>query len=178
MNIEVDQAEFNVILAALRLFQMTDELPARIEEIAEPNGASFCLSDDEIDDLCERLNCGRPSATVRPTAAENALLAIQETLDGVEWNIDTLEDIADVLLQNGYRIRDLDDVDLEASSESADAKPCDAIISAAGHRYRDDDNSNDINFDQCPVILEADEGWRVQAWLWVPREDVQTGRGA
>lgn len=40
------------------------------------------------------------------------LLAIQETLDGVEWSADTCDDIADLMIENGWRIRDKNDVDL------------------------------------------------------------------
>lgn len=40
------------------------------------------------------------------------LLAIQELLDGVEWTPDTLDRIAMLLVNNGYRVRDLNDVDL------------------------------------------------------------------
>ena len=41
------------------------------------------------------------------------LLAIQERLDGVEWSSQTLEEIADLMVKSGYRIRDLDDFDRE-----------------------------------------------------------------
>jgi hypothetical protein len=41
------------------------------------------------------------------------LLAIQELLDGVEWNSDTLERIATLMVASGYRIRDCDDFDRE-----------------------------------------------------------------
>lgn len=37
------------------------------------------------------------------------VLAIQELLDGVEWNAGTLDEIATLLTDNGYRIRDLDE---------------------------------------------------------------------
>ena len=33
------------------------------------------------------------------------LLAIQELLDGVEWDDDTLPEIAKLLAENGYKIR-------------------------------------------------------------------------
>jgi hypothetical protein len=46
-----------------------------------------------------------------------ALLAIQELLDGVEWTPSTLDKIAQVMIQAGYRIRDLDDVDIEDDEE-------------------------------------------------------------
>ena len=41
----------------------------------------------------------------------DAMLAIQELLDGVEWSANTLEEIAAVVIKAGYRIRDLDDVE-------------------------------------------------------------------
>jgi hypothetical protein len=44
-----------------------------------------------------------------------ALLAIQELMDGVEWNPTTLNQIAAILIECGYRVRDLDDVDLDES---------------------------------------------------------------
>lgn len=40
---------------------------------------------------------------------EEALLRIQELLDGVEWTPDTLEAIAVVVQAAGYRVRDLND---------------------------------------------------------------------
>jgi len=40
------------------------------------------------------------------------LLAIQELMDGVAWSSDTLDKISVLLVDNGYRVRDLDDVDL------------------------------------------------------------------
>jgi hypothetical protein len=39
------------------------------------------------------------------------LLAIQDLLDGQEWTPDTLEEIANLMIRSGYRIRDLDDRD-------------------------------------------------------------------
>jgi hypothetical protein len=44
--------------------------------------------------------------------AAELLLAIQELLDGVEWSADTLDAIAQLMTKGGYRIRDLNDVDL------------------------------------------------------------------
>lgn len=43
--------------------------------------------------------------------ANDALLAIQELMDGVEWTADTHERIAAVMRSAGYRIRDVDDRD-------------------------------------------------------------------
>ena len=45
-------------------------------------------------------------------SSEDALLAIQAELDGVEWNADTMEAIAQIMIAAGYRIRDPDDRDL------------------------------------------------------------------
>jgi hypothetical protein len=42
----------------------------------------------------------------------DAMLAIQELLDGMEWRgAETLGDIAQILRDAGYRVRDLDDRD-------------------------------------------------------------------
>lgn len=38
--------------------------------------------------------------------ADEALLAIQELMDGVEWSADTLDHIADILRAAGYQVRD------------------------------------------------------------------------
>ena len=38
-----------------------------------------------------------------------AMLAIQELLDGVEWNSDTLPEIAKIMVEAGYRIRSAKD---------------------------------------------------------------------
>ncbi|MGX1364054.1 hypothetical protein [Bradyrhizobium elkanii] len=43
-----------------------------------------------------------------------AMPAIQEQMDGVEWDSDTLSAIGDIMINAGYRIRDMNDVDLEA----------------------------------------------------------------
>ena len=53
----------------------------------------------------------------------DAMLAIQQQLDGVEWTAETLEQIADILQQAGYRIRDLDD--REARAEAILDSACD-----------------------------------------------------
>lgn len=39
----------------------------------------------------------------------DAMLAIQELMDGVEWTPDTLDAIAVILREAGYKVRDLDD---------------------------------------------------------------------
>lgn len=40
---------------------------------------------------------------------EDALLKIQELMDGVAWSSDTLEGIAEVMVEAGYKIRDLEE---------------------------------------------------------------------
>lgn len=42
---------------------------------------------------------------------DEALLAIQEAMDGVEWTPDTLDAIAKIMQEAGYRIRNMDDRD-------------------------------------------------------------------
>jgi len=42
-----------------------------------------------------------------------AMLAIQELLDGTEWSADTLDRIAAIVIAAGYRIRDLNDETIE-----------------------------------------------------------------
>lgn len=45
-----------------------------------------------------------------------AMLAIQELMDGTEWNSGTLDQIAEIMIAAGYRIRDLNDVDLKETT--------------------------------------------------------------
>jgi hypothetical protein len=52
--------------------------------------------------------------TTHNNSDHEALLAIQELLDGVEWSPKTLDRIAAIMTDAGYRIRDLDDDDLDA----------------------------------------------------------------
>ncbi len=44
------------------------------------------------------------------------VLEIQQLMDGVEWSADTLDAIAQLLISNGYRIRDMNDYDLEEAT--------------------------------------------------------------
>ena len=44
------------------------------------------------------------------------ILEIQERLDGVEWTPGTLNEIAHLLVESGYRVRDLDDRDRDWQS--------------------------------------------------------------
>jgi hypothetical protein len=37
------------------------------------------------------------------------VLAIQDLMDGVEWTLDTLDIIAMLLDENGYRVRDINE---------------------------------------------------------------------
>lgn len=45
------------------------------------------------------------------------VLSIQEILGGLEWTPDTLDVIAKLLNDNGYRVGDLDDKDREVSDD-------------------------------------------------------------
>ena len=45
--------------------------------------------------------------------SSEALLSIQELMDGVEWSPSTLDEIADIMRLAGYRVRDIDDTTAE-----------------------------------------------------------------
>jgi hypothetical protein len=73
---EVSQAEFNTILGALRFYQesnMGEPLNRSdwIQSIVCPDDDDTSLSADEIDELCERINC-------IPAAIPGVLLAALE----------------------------------------------------------------------------------------------------
>ena len=53
---DVDRFELATILAALRLLQATPALPSEIEEIATDCGDFERLDNEQIDELCERIN--------------------------------------------------------------------------------------------------------------------------
>ena len=40
------------------------------------------------------------------------ILAIQEILDGTSWDSGTAAEIATLLVESGYRVRDCDEIDL------------------------------------------------------------------
>jgi hypothetical protein len=71
------------------------------------------------------------------------LLAIQERLDGVEWTNDTFEEIAQLMVNSGYRIRDCNDVDRDAAP---------ALIGAEAHS---DDRAIEIDFDAVDWFKQA-----------------------
>jgi hypothetical protein len=50
----------------------------------------------------------------------DAMLAIQELLDGVEWSPNTLSEVAWILERAGYRVRDIEDRDA-GESDPTDA---------------------------------------------------------
>lgn len=54
---------------------------------------------------------------------QELLLAIQQELDGTEWNSDTLERIATMMIKSGYRIRDVDDVDRDENGNVIPSNP-------------------------------------------------------
>lgn len=59
-------------------------------------------------------------AAPRVETDHDAMLAIQECMDGVAWDSDTAEQIAQIMIDAGYRIRDCNDVDLARE----DAESC------------------------------------------------------
>lgn len=60
---QLSQEELSAVLAGLRLIQSTDTLPLDIADIYYEGGSLAGLTNDEIDDLCERLNVDAPATT-------------------------------------------------------------------------------------------------------------------
>ena len=54
---KLNAPELNAILAGLRLLQSRRALPVDVADIASNGGECDPLSDDGIDDLCQRINC-------------------------------------------------------------------------------------------------------------------------
>lgn len=54
---KLNAPELNAILAGLRLLQSCSAMPVDVADIASNGGQCDPLSDDGIDDLCQRLNC-------------------------------------------------------------------------------------------------------------------------
>jgi hypothetical protein len=85
-----------------------------------------------------------------------AMLAIQQELDGVEWMADTLERIAEILHQAGYRIRDLDDRDAEDEAIPFGARGPAAQVQMPGPRHVLATLQEDRVRDQIAAIIETD----------------------
>lgn len=59
MHLRLSNRELHTILAALRYYQVqcdTDDLPARMADLASNDGEVQPLDATEIDHLCERIN--------------------------------------------------------------------------------------------------------------------------
>lgn len=56
-KIELSDEGRDIVLAALRLWQHSAEVPVDIMEIATNGSTHAVMSDDDIDDLCEHINC-------------------------------------------------------------------------------------------------------------------------
>jgi len=57
IHLKISEREFHTILAALRLWQeTTNRYEDWIGEISTNQGAVVPLNDEEIEDLCERIN--------------------------------------------------------------------------------------------------------------------------
>jgi hypothetical protein len=61
-KISLNDREKATILAALRYWQTLPEheIPTEILDIADNGGTVVMMTDDEVDGLCERINCGDP----------------------------------------------------------------------------------------------------------------------
>jgi len=107
IRLTVSRREFHTMLAALRLWQETANRGEEwMNEIATDNGQVKALDDEEIEELCYRIN-----TTEEPKGDNDhaLVLQIQELLNGVEWEVDTLDEIALLLENNGYLVGDVDD---------------------------------------------------------------------
>ena len=62
------------------------------------------------------------------------IVTIQEILSGVEWGADTCANIACLLNENGYRIRDVDEI----TDEEHEKYETQANEYEAHHHWRDD----------------------------------------
>ena len=54
----MDDIERDTILAALRFWQSRDYERTEFLDIATNGGTHPLMTDEDIDDLCERINCG------------------------------------------------------------------------------------------------------------------------
>ena len=89
---DVDRFELATILAALRLLQAAPALPPEIEEIATDAGDFERLDNEQIDDLCERINTAadhpwrdvpeeETDGTYEETELEKSIASLFEEID-------------------------------------------------------------------------------------------------
>lgn len=92
MLIEVDHEELSTILGALRYYQeqgLADTpayRPDGIHDIVTDGDTLLSLNGDDIDDLCERINCAAPPkvlAIVRGGVCQGA----RSTVEGIEFHV-------------------------------------------------------------------------------------------
>ncbi len=57
-SVELDERELSTVLAALRLWQLTKSYRQDLDDIATNDNTVFAMDENEIDTLCQRLNCG------------------------------------------------------------------------------------------------------------------------
>ena len=102
---QLNERELATVLAALRHFQgevcRAGILKDLEEHFIDSKGKEMEFDDlpTFIDDLCERLNCEDYD-----TSDHDTLLSIQEMMNGVEWNVEMLDEIAGLLDTAGYHI--------------------------------------------------------------------------
>jgi hypothetical protein len=103
-----------------------------------------------------------------------AMLAIQQALDGVEWTADTLERVAEILHRAGYRIRDLDDRDTEGEAIPSGARGPEAQVDMPGPRHVLATLQEDRVRDQIAAILETDRDFGDLTPKAVTDEEIHT----
>jgi hypothetical protein len=103
-----------------------------------------------------------------------AMLAIQQELDGVEWTADTLERIAEILHRAGYRIRDLDDRDTEGEAIPSGASDPEAQVDMPDQRHVLATLQEDRVRDQIAAIIETDRDFEDLTPDAVTDEEIHT----
>ncbi|HZO54922.1 MAG TPA: hypothetical protein VFB63_19600 [Bryobacteraceae bacterium] len=111
--------ETATILAALRWYQRAlvargEVPPTEVAAIATNEGDLEPLDSAGVDDLCERINCdtdgiGADESAQRIACSVNAVTQIVALLDGKEWDSETICAVANILREEGFPVRDLDD---------------------------------------------------------------------
>lgn len=95
-KISLNDRETAIILAALRYWQTLPEheIPLEIRDIADNGGTVVMMSDPEVDELCERINCGDPEfeevdlaeAAEKVKLKEGEYLVTYEVVEGVSYS--------------------------------------------------------------------------------------------
>lgn len=108
MLLNLDQASFNTLIAALRVYaDLPDDHPLieAVEPVAEPEGAPMALTVDEVDSLAEQLNCGdlapRPHELIRALRDQGNLTVAWSPEEQKGVSAEDLDAIQEQLIEQG-----------------------------------------------------------------------------